>query len=533
MGGATAVAAAVPALPDADLVPRPPQRWAARAASDMPEPDLAALLLNRAAFGARPGEVEALRAMGQPYDWIEAQLDYATIDDSEVEDELVANLPTLSMKPHQMFLGNNIRYQARSEISLATLYRMVFSRRQLYQVMVEFWTDHFSIDINTDQCDIFKPIDDRDVIRKHALGNFKDLLTASAMSPAMLNYLNNDVSTKIQPNENYAREIMELHTLGVAINGVPYTEDDIKEVAKCFTGWSWNRRQGPQLGTFEYRSDDHENGVKTVLGEFIVPGQGIGDGRQVVDILCNHPATARYLATKLVRRFVTDDPARQTPELVEQVAAAFQRSKGDIKEMVRTILTSEAFAQSFARYGGRLSRPMDLMARSLRAAGVGPQHFPTLLPQRNPNGGTTGPANLVYERTYRALQMMGHLPFYWPTPDGYPDIKDAWASSVNMLVRWNYGLALCGVGGGTFGVQLIPNFRPRDQMPTGVTTAGGAVDFWTDRLLHRPVLAGDRDLLVEYLTDGGPASTPINNAIGNRLPEMIAMILDSPYFQWR
>jgi uncharacterized protein (DUF1800 family) len=528
LGGAAAATAAVPSLVGAEvLAPRPPLRWVVKSVADMPEPDLPTLLLNRAAFGPRPGEVEEAREKGADW-WIERQLDYEEIDNSAVEGRLNESLPTLTMSARQLLQYGQTRNVAVQELRLATLYRMVFSPRLLHEVMVEFWTDHFSMYHPTDLVEYFKTVDDRDVIRRHALGNFKDLLTASAMSPAMLNFLNNDVSTKERPNENYAREIMELHTLGVAKDDYPYTEQDVKEVARCFTGWSWDRRSGSQTrGDFEYRDNDHYQGAKMVLGQPIPAAMKEQDGHIVIDILSHHEATPRFLATKLVRRFVTDDPARQTPELVERVAAAYTRTQGDIREMVSTILRSQEFKGSFSRTGGRLSRPMDLLARQLRAVDIQPEHFD--LRYASDRGG------LLYQRLMNALQSMGHIPYYWPTPDGYPDTKDHWVASTVMLTRWNFGLALNGVGTAStrFGPELINGFYPAQQTPAGLTTAGEVVDYWIERLLHRPMLAEDRNLVIDYLTNGGNETTRLNQQATRRIPETIALMLDSPYYQWR
>ena len=528
LGGTATAAAAVPVLSEMPATSRPPLRWTAKTAADMPEPDLAALLLNRAAFGPRPGDVEKARQMG-PLAWIEWQLDHEAIDDSAVEERINRELATLSMSSRQIWTNYRMNNQGQifQELALATLYRMMFSQRMLYEVMVEFWTDHFSMDFRTDNVVFFKTADDRAVVRQHALGKFKDLLTASAESPAMLNYLNNDVSRKGNPNENYAREIMELHTLGAAVNGVPYSETDVKEVARCFTGWSWdNGPTSPTWGDFEFRQGDHDNGVKTVLGEFIASNNFKADGDLVIDILCNHPATGRFLATKLIRRFVTDDPVGQVPELVDSVAETYRRSDGDIKEMVSAILSSQQFANSFAGYGGRLSRPMDFLARSFRVADVPSDSVPLSAAQR---------AQLFNRLSY-ALETMGHVPFYWPTPDGYPDDKDAWSSSIGILTRWNVGLSLCGVASPTanpLGAQMVSGFLPHEQTPAEITTAGAAVDYWIDRLLHRPMADADRALMVEFLTNGGSASAPLDRSPQSRLPSTIALILDSPYFQWR
>ncbi len=218
--GAVAVAAAVPTALAVDHN-RARRAWAARPVADMPAPDLPALLLSRAAFGARPGDVERVRDVG-PDAWIEEQLDYEAIDVAEMDAALVEVLPTLSWTPRNLITYGqqpNQQNTALYELRVATVYRQAFSPRQLHEVMVDFWTDHLSVEHVTDFVRYFKTVDDREVIRQHALGKFKDLLTASATSPCMLNFLNNDVSTRERPNENYAREIMELHTLGVATNG--------------------------------------------------------------------------------------------------------------------------------------------------------------------------------------------------------------------------------------------------------------------------------------------------------------------------
>ena len=524
LGGASAASAAVvPPLLAGDVA-RPKVEWAARVAADMPEPELPALLLSRAAFGARPGDVERAIDMG-PDAWIEEQLDYESIDNSEVEDRLAAELPSLTMSASEIFqYTEDANTLAIVELRLALLYRMVYSPRLLHEVMVEFWSDHFNIHHLTGLARYFKTVDDREAIRPHALGNFKDLLTASAQSPAMLNYLDNDVNTRGRPNENYAREIQELHTLGVAVDDYPYTEEDVKEVAKCLTGWTWDRsRDSATYGDFLYNDAVHDQGPKNVLGEFIPAGLRVQDGHMVIDILCNHEATPRFLATKLVRRFVADDPLADTPDLVDRVAAAYTRTDGDIKEMMSTILRSSEFAGSFAAYGGRLSRPMDLIARAMRSVDVPSTSFPL----------GTGRDNTLYQRLATALAAMGHVPWYWITPDGYPDVKEAWSASSVMLTRWNFGLSLAGAGDGRLGRYLVDGFTPVTQTPPGADTAGAFVDYWLDRLLHREMLVDDRGEVVSFLTDGGTDSTPIAGLSADRRAATIALILDSPYFQWR
>jgi uncharacterized protein (DUF1800 family) len=524
LGGATAAAAAVPTLSVLSELQRPPLQWRARTAAEMPQPDVAALLLSRAAFGARAGDVERVRGLSQPYAWVDEQLDLDKLDVAALDERIARELPTLSMTSRQIWTSYQMQNQGlpEAELVMASLYRQVYSPRQLYEVMVEFWTDHFNIGIDNDDVRWLKTVDDRDVIRKHALGKFKDLLTASAQSPAMLRYLDNDVNFKGRPNENYGREILELHTLGAAVNGYPYTETDVKEVAKCFTGWSWTRGQtSAKWGEYEFLTNQHDNSVKSVLGQ-TVPGSGKNEGHLVIDILCKHPATAKYIAMKLVRRFVTDDPLGQVPQLVTRVADTFTRTDGDIKEMLYVILTSQEFARSFGSFGGRLSRPTDYMARILRASGLPENQFTVKVA-----------GNGTYNAVITAFNAMGQRPFNWPTPDGYPDYKEAWGSSVGMLTRWNFGLLLCGVGGSRGSASLVNGFDVAGQTPATANTVGKAVDFWVDRILNRAILDEDRQALVDFISDGKGADTAITGIAADKLKSGIALVFDSSYFQWR
>ncbi len=497
------------------------QGWSARASADMPAPDAAVHLLSRAAYGATPGELDHVRAVGAAA-WVEEQLDHAGIDDGAVEEPLAAGLATLAMDLPALMEHDEHIYRVPDALNAATLYRQAFSPRQLFEVMVDFWSDHFSIYQYLDNAQWHKSIDDREVIRRHALGRFQNLLTASAKSPAMLHYLNNDENLKLHPNENYAREIMELHTLGVAVDGDPYTETDVLEAARCFTGWSWVGRFGePDLGRFKFFPEHHDNGPKRVLGVTLPAGGGAHDAETVIDLLCHHPATPRFLATKLVRRFVTDDPIAETPALVERVSAAYTATDGDIKAMLRAILSSEEFAASFGRYGGRLTRPMDLVVRMMRATGV-PQAM--LVPRLDD-------ASLPFHKWYFALVgwraflvQTGHIPFGWLTPDGYPDRKESWTAAAVMLNRWNLGLALAGGG-------IVPDFTPHHRRPQDLATPAAVVDYWIETLLHRPMLDADRALLVSFYTDGGRLS--LAQAAAQREAQLVALVLDSPYFQWR
>ncbi|MDX1607465.1 MAG: DUF1800 domain-containing protein, partial [Candidatus Competibacterales bacterium] len=344
--------------------------------------------------------------------------------------------------------------------------------------------DHFSIYQNENRLRLLKIADDRDAIRPQALGRFRELLQASATSPAMLDYLDNARSVVDGPNENYARELLELHTLGVDGG---YTEQDVREVARCFTGWSVER-QGPERGEFRFYPQFHDDGEKQVLGVILPPGQGVADGEQVLDILAAHPSTARFIAEKLCRRLVADTPPK---DLVEQVAVSFRNSAGDVRTLLRTILASEAFRQA---PDAKFKRPVEYIGALVRTLELTPEH-PLALP-------------LTHQ-----VQVMGQAPFSWEPPNGYPDTQGYWASTNGLLVRWNTAF---GLGRTVLAEELglVPEQLPPDTL----------VDWLSERLLRRPLAPDDRDRLIAYALTLPPAE---------QAPALGAMMLASAYFQLR
>src|ERR1044072_8165909 len=237
-----------------------------------------------------------------------------------------------------------------TELQRAKLLRAVYSDRQLYELMVDFWENHFSIFANKDDDRFLLTGFDRETIRPFAMARFRDLLSATAHSPAMLFYLDNWRSSVPRPypakgdkpagvdggfNENYARELLELHTLGVEGG---YTQKDVQEVARCFSGWTIQKPN--EQGLFLYRPGLHDDGDKVVLGHTILAGGGIADGERVLDILATHPATAKFIATKLARRFISDDPPQS---VIDRAAAAFIKTDGSIRETLRAIIASPEF----------------------------------------------------------------------------------------------------------------------------------------------------------------------------------------------
>lgn len=370
-------------------------------------------LLSRAAFGPWPGDVGRVKEIGRAA-WIEEQLDPDSIPDN------ACDLRAERFESLYFAAGDAYEFRKpvlRDEITRHALLRAVYSRRQLFEVMVEFWTDHLNIDLEKGDCIYLKPSDDRDVIRKHALGHFHDLIRASATSPAMLVYLDgksNKVRNKTddKPNENYARELMELHTLGVHGG---YTQDDVREAARCLSGWTFNRNRFFALNQGEsyFETDWHDDGAKTVLGTNIAAGGGQRDLDDLVNIVCGHPSTAKFIATKLCRRFISYTPPES---IVSRVATEFTKTKGDIKSLLRVILKSDEFAAS---HGQLLKRPFRFIVSALRATAA-----------------DTGAENGILEPLHR----MGHGLFQYPTPDGYPDEELPWMGT--LMWRWNFALAL-------------------------------------------------------------------------------------------
>ncbi|HET6893522.1 MAG TPA: DUF1800 domain-containing protein, partial [Pyrinomonadaceae bacterium] len=340
--------------------------------------------------------------------------------------------------------------QITAELQASRILRAVYSERQLQEVLVDFWTNHFNVFAGKGADRWLLTSYDRDAIRPHTMGKFYDLLLATAQSPAMLFYLDNfqSVSPNTQQgplaqrlgaqrqrrgiNENYARELMELHTLGVDGG---YTQKDVQEVARCFTGWTIFAPRGggaaaqaimdgPRVerlrenaGKFFFNASAHDDGEKIVLGHKIPAGGGFKDGLMVLDILARHPSTAKYIATKLARHFVTDSPS---PALVDRVAAAFTRSEGDIRETLKAIFSSPEFNSTEA-YRAKIKRPFELAISAIRTLGA------------ETNGGP---------QLHQWIARMGEPLYMYQTPNGYSDAAESWVNTGGLLERMNFGLAL-------------------------------------------------------------------------------------------
>lgn len=442
-------------------------------------------LMNRAGYGPRPGDLA--RAMDIGFEsFLEQQLNPDSINDPAA-DFLVHNLSYYHMDSSYI-LSQDVKDVAQ-DLAISTLGRSIYSKRQLYEAMVEFWSDHFNIYIRKNRLmPPLKLIDDRDVIRPHALGRFPELLTASSQSPAMLVYLDNIRNEKGAPNENHARELLELHTLGVDAN---YAQADVQELARALTGWGIQRR-GPRQGEIRFFPALHDDDGKEILGMILPAGQGEMDMKRILDHLSSHQATANHIARKLVRRFVADDPPE---DLVQQVTQTYLDDGGDIRSMLRQIFLSEEFSTA----PPKLKRPYAYAISALRALSSDVSNYRVLL---------------------RWLEIMGQPLFQWASPDGYPDDSRSWTG--NLLSRWNYALALLGN-------QIRGSRVPLNRLLEMARNSGQEEEFdvLASYIFGRPLESKER----AYFAELGYGQ-PLDQRRSQPLAEAVALMIASPAFQW-
>jgi uncharacterized protein (DUF1800 family) len=456
----TPTSAARPAPATAAL--RPASRLALPVSTLTPDQQILHAL-NRLGYGPRPGDVDRVRRIGVAA-YIDEQLSPSGLADPAVERalpaypvlarsaaDLVREYPQPTPQVRQQLASGQMSRQAvvemypperrpaviTAQMQAARITRAVLSERQLEEVLVDFWFNHFNVYAQKGAVRWMLPAYEREAIRPHVLGRFRDLVLATARHPAMLFYLDNWLSTRadlVVPrgpnagrraglNENYARELMELHTLGVDGG---YSQQDVVEVARCFTGWTIDRPQ--QGGGFVFRTGAHDRGEKRVLGQVIPAGGGREDGERVIDILARHPATARFIATKLARRFVSDDPP---PALVERAAAAFQRTDGSIREVLLTILTSPEFWAAEA-YRAKIKTPLEVVASAVRTLDG---RLVTVAAGRD----ALGDGGMVLAREVARL---GEPLYEAQPPTGYPDRAESWVNTGALLGRMNFALGL-------------------------------------------------------------------------------------------
>lgn len=511
-------------------------------------------VLNRLGFGPRPGDVERVKRMGvRPY--IEEQLAWSALDDTIVDVKSEASFKVMRLETRKLMLayaGDSNQMlrramqaqkaqekgkknqpaaattpvkmeevparvqllmdrmekegipmgtsgQAVGELISDKLLRATESKKQLQEVLVDFWSNHFNEDVKKGPVAALKVPDERFVIRPNLNGSFRTLLGATAKSPAMLWYLDNAMSTVEKPqmegkrkggiNENYARELMELHTLGVDGG---YTQQDVQEVARCLTGWGLNRA----TGEFRFNPREHDNGPKRVLGVEIPAGGGIKDGEQVLDILAAHPSTAKFLAKKLCMRFVSDEPPAS---LLNKVAAAFTASQGDLTATYRALFLAPEFLAQGA-YRAKIKSPLEFVVSSVRALGgtYSPPNAATPMGRMQlvrmgslsmrPNRGARQARPILAAE----LHAMGQPLFSCQPPTGYTEDSRAWVSSSALVARLNYALAL--TGGRIADVQLTADtYKSASVNDAALTLLAGDIQPSTRQSLEKELQTTPED----------------------------------------
>ncbi|MEP6767586.1 MAG: DUF1800 domain-containing protein [Acidobacteriota bacterium] len=544
----------------------PPSAAAAPASSPREAREKALQALNRLAFGPRPGDVDRVLEMGVAK-WIDAQLYPETIADSLMAGRL-RDLPTLAMSSDEIFnvyekpvrearrqrklrAGNAAMSEAAAgtedlrereeidrippekrprrvieELSSARVLRAAYSERQLNEVLVDFWMNHFNVYAAKGLDRVFITSFERDVVRPRIWGRFEDLLLATAKAPAMLFYLDNaqsvsdpenrppgraagrgraaagdtaplDSPAPLRPkgglNENYARELMELHTLGVDGG---YTQKDVTELARVLTGWSIERDGG---GTFVFRARVHDAGAKTVLDRTLPAGGGIEEGEEMIRRLACHPATARRIALQLAQRLVADAPPAA---LVDRVAKTFLATDGDLRHTVRALIESPEFFDR-ASYRAKVKSPFEYAVSAIRATGAE----------------TDGGIPLL-----RQIAQMGEPLYLCQPPTGYSDAASAWVNTGALVARLNFALALSANKLPGTSVDVAHLISPAD-----AADPGRSLD-----ALARVLIAGDltpetRATIAKQLEcRTAPADDPSANT---QVPLISGLILGSPEFQ--
>jgi uncharacterized protein (DUF1800 family) len=458
-------------------------------------------LLNRFSFGIHPDDIELLRNLG-PAGYLANQLDEGG-PDPQVEAQVMIWFPSVTKTAAELkALVDNEQMTAAeiaAELKRATLYRAASSRYQLYEVMVDFWSNHFNIYHSDGPLRLLKTVDDREVIRANALTTFRELLHASAKSPAMLFYLDNYNSKKDGYNENYARELMELHTLGVDGG---YANEDVGEVARILTGWSISQgRNAP--GEFRFKRRFHDYGRKTVMSVSYPAGVGLREGEALLDQLADHPGTRHFIASKLCQRLLTDEP----PERVVRTVEDAWGSDGDIKQMLLALSDTDEFYDLSLH---KLRRPNDYLLAMLR----------TTATSVNQNG---------LRQINGALGSLGQIPFNYPSPTGYPDDFNGWASTSGFLNRWNIASLALGYRADSAEPRKASLIQP-EQLVDLQATAEELVEKLVSAFLQGQIDTAGYQQLLEFTATRLADSTSAE--IWKVIRDLANLIFASPYFQW-
>lgn len=446
-------------------------------------------LLNRATFGHHRAAREELDALGADR-WLDRQLDPASVSDFDLDARL-AGYPWMGRTPAELRAQYTGGGWALSEESKAVrLLRATYSERQLFERVVDLWNDHFNVPFSAQDANYLRPFHEEHVVRAHALGTFPEFLWAVMRSPATGAYLDQDSNKAGDPNDNFARELLELYTLG---EGNGYTEVDVREVARCFTGWGYVRHwQSGEFGTFRFEPAQHDNDQKVVLGYTIPAGGGEGDGAIVHRILSRDPRTARTVAKKIVRAFLGAEAAEgqvafeSGESVLESIESIYLGTGGDIRAMIHGVLRQKTLRAVAPWRRRKLKAPFHFAVSLLRAVGAR----------------VTSPTTAVY-----ALEGLGQVPFEWPDPDGYPDDVHSWAGT--LAPRWKFAstllngwaswvdvdpsdlAALCfGTGPAQWGRCVSAAFTAGEMEPSDVAQIQGFID--------SSVAPGSADLIAAF-----------------------------------
>jgi uncharacterized protein (DUF1800 family) len=539
-----------------------PRTKLALPASPLSEDERALHVLNRLGYGPRPADVARVRAMGVAA-YLEQQLDPGRPPDAAVGEalagydvlaastaDLVRDYPQPSAQLRQRVAqGDMTRRELReqlppgrrpaiitTQLQAAAVTRAVVSAAQLEEALAAFWFNHFNVYSQKGAVRWMVPAYEREAIRPHVLGNFRDLVLATARHPAMLFYLDNWMSTRtdlVMPrgqnspasamprpagqrrglNENYARELMELHTLGVDGG---YTQQDVTEVARAFTGWTIDRpREG---GPFVFRPALHDQGSKRVLGQVIPAGGGERDGERVIDLLVRHPSTARFVSTKLARHFVMDDPPAA---LVDRLAATFRSSDGDLRAVMTTLVTSPEFWSREA-YRAKIKTPFEVVVSAVRALDG---RLETARGRVAGRAAGSGAAELA-----REIGRLGQPLYEAQPPTGYPDRAESWVNTGALLGRMNFALALAHnrMRGAPVDLEALLGSVDRAQ-PAQV------LDRLLTAVLHGAATPQTRAVLRAQLESPEITRTTGDDRIASDtdVEKLAALVLGSPEFQRR
>lgn len=521
---------------------RPMRRSGRRPSSKtLPTPPAAAVIaLNRLAFGPRPGDVAQFNNLGGTDEarltaYIDQQINPSSINDSACDARLsAAGYTTLNKSQAQLWQDHvvsdppwQVRTQPLQEIERAAFLRAVHSRRQLLEVLADFWHNHFNVYAWEYWIAPLWVHWDRDVIRANALGNFRQMLQGVATSPEMLYYLDNYTSTNAGPNENFARELIELHTLGaenylgvmmqddVPTDGdgrpVGYVDEDVFEATRCLTGWTIDF----DTGLFEYRDDWHDRFQKHVLGDHYPSDQPpMEDGQDLLDALASHPGTGRYIARKLCRRFISDDPPQNVVDAAADVFNQNVEAADQLAQVVRTIVLSDEFLTT---WGEKIKRPFEIATSCLRATEA---EFTWSLDES-----AAGSLFWMYEQASQPL-------FSWRSPDGFSDVKEAWKSTTPRVGTWRFvNWLIDEEENDTFYADVVA------RTPAGIRSATALADFWIFRILGRAAPENERLEIIDFMAQGHnpdfdlPLDT--DDDTQERLRAMVGLICMSPSFLWR